>query len=128
MAAKRTPFGAFGGSLKNFSATDMAEIASRAALKSARALIPEHVDHIIFGKFLRIYLLKIKFFLGNAINTNKDSIYLARHVGLRINVPNTTPAYTVNRLCASSFQSIINAAHVGNIIVCIFLNNRIFSK
>ncbi|KAG0368280.1 hypothetical protein BGX24_002886, partial [Mortierella sp. AD032] len=37
--------------------------------------------------------------------------YLARHVGLRTGLDITVPALTVNRLCGSGFQSIINAAH-----------------
>lgn len=39
-------------------------------------------------------------------------MYMARHIGLRTGIPEKTPAYLVNRLCASSFQSIINAAQV----------------
>src|SRR2546426_7681518 len=34
----------------------------------------------------------------------------ARHVGLKAGVPNHVPALTVNRLCGSGIQSIINAA------------------
>uniref|UniRef100_A0A915DBW6 Uncharacterized protein n=1 Tax=Ditylenchus dipsaci TaxID=166011 RepID=A0A915DBW6_9BILA len=68
VGAKRTAFGTYGGKLKNHSATDMAEIASRAAIKSA-SISPEHVDHVIFG---------------NVIQSSKDAAYLARHVGLRV--------------------------------------------
>jgi acetyl-CoA acyltransferase 2 len=50
VAAKRTAFGTYGGKLKNHSATDLAEIASRAALQSI-AMKPELIDHVIFGRF-----------------------------------------------------------------------------
>ncbi|KAM5219412.1 3-ketoacyl-CoA thiolase, mitochondrial isoform 3-T4 [Hipposideros larvatus] len=40
--------------------------------------------------------------------TSSDALYLARHVGLRVGVPKETPALTVNRLCGSGFQSIVN--------------------
>lgn len=49
VGAKRTPFGAFCGSLKNHSATELATITVKSALKSA-SVTPEHVDHVIFGK------------------------------------------------------------------------------
>uniref|UniRef100_A0AC35U7K7 3-ketoacyl-CoA thiolase, mitochondrial n=1 Tax=Rhabditophanes sp. KR3021 TaxID=114890 RepID=A0AC35U7K7_9BILA len=94
-AAKRTAFGTFGGTLKNHSATDLATIAAQAALKDA-SLEPEHVDHIVFG---------------NVIQSSKDSIYLSRHVGLKIGLQESTPAVVVNRLCGSGFQSIVDASH-----------------
>ncbi|ETE58582.1 3-ketoacyl-CoA thiolase, mitochondrial, partial [Ophiophagus hannah] len=40
--------------------------------------------------------------------SSRDAAYLARHVGLRVGVPIPTPALTVNRLCGSGFQSIVN--------------------
>ncbi|EDL09519.1 acetyl-Coenzyme A acyltransferase 2 (mitochondrial 3-oxoacyl-Coenzyme A thiolase), isoform CRA_i [Mus musculus] len=43
VAAKRTPFGAYGGLLKDFSATDLTEFAARAAL-SAGKVPPETID------------------------------------------------------------------------------------
>jgi acetyl-CoA acyltransferase 2 len=48
VSAKRCPFGAFGKALKNYTATDLAEIVSKAALK-ASSISPENVDHVIFG-------------------------------------------------------------------------------
>ena len=44
--------------------------------------------------------------------TSADAGFLARHVGLKCGVQVGTPALTVNRLCGSGFQSIVNAAHV----------------
>uniref|UniRef100_A0A914BUD8 Mitochondrial 3-ketoacyl-coa thiolase n=1 Tax=Acrobeloides nanus TaxID=290746 RepID=A0A914BUD8_9BILA len=94
VAAKRTAFGTFGGTLKNHSATDLAEISARAALQSA-SLNPENVNHVIFG---------------NVIQSSKDAAYLSRHVALRIGLPVHTPAVTINRLCGSGFEAIINGA------------------
>uniref|UniRef100_A0A2K5HWA7 Acetyl-CoA acyltransferase 2 n=1 Tax=Colobus angolensis palliatus TaxID=336983 RepID=A0A2K5HWA7_COLAP len=45
--------------------------------------------------------------LGNILHSS-NAIYLARHVGLRVGVPKETPALTINRLCGSGFQSIVN--------------------
>lgn len=96
MGAKRTAFGAFGGKLKDISATDLGVVAARAALQQAK-VGPEHVETIIFG---------------NVIQSSKDAAYLARHVGLKIGLAQHVPALTVNRLCASGFQSIVSVAQV----------------
>jgi acetyl-CoA acyltransferase 2 len=45
------------------------------------------------------------------MQTSADGAYLARHVGLRAGCPIETPAVTVNRLCGSGFESIVQAAH-----------------
>ena len=96
LAAKRTPFGAFGGALKDLSATDLAVHASRAALAQA-GVSPEAVGHVVFG---------------NVAQTSSDAIYLARHVGLRAGVPVSTPALTVNRLCGSGFEAVVQGARL----------------
>ncbi|KAI6180310.1 3-ketoacyl-CoA thiolase, mitochondrial [Aphelenchoides besseyi] len=94
VSAKRTAFGTFGGSLKSKTATDLAEHAARAAIGSAQ-IKPEKIDHVIFG---------------NVIQSSKDAAYLARTVGLRVEVPIETPAVTTNRLCGSGFEAIIEGA------------------
>lgn len=94
LSGRRTPFGTFGGSLKEFSATQLGAHAARAALDAA-AVDPAAIDHVIFG---------------NALQTSADAIYLARHVGLQAGVPQETPALTINRLCGSGFQAIVSGA------------------
>jgi acetyl-CoA acyltransferase 2 len=94
VSAKRTAFGTFGGTLKGHTATDLAEHAARAAV-SAASIKPEKIDHVIFG---------------NVIQSSKDAAYLARTVGLRVGVPIETPALTINRLCGSGFDAIIQGA------------------
>lgn len=95
VAAKRTPFGTFGGALKKMSATDLGVVASRAAIAQA-GIQPDDIDHVVFG---------------NVQQTSADAIYLARHIGLRCEIPQGVPAVTVNRLCGSGFESIIQGAH-----------------
>ena len=96
VAGARTGFGAFGGALKDHSATDLAVIAAQGAI--ARADIqPVFVDQVI---------------VGNALQTSADAIYLARHVALRAGCKVETPALTVNRLCGSGFEAIIQAARL----------------
>ena len=94
VGAKRTAFGAFGGTLKDLTATDLAVEAAKGALAQAN-VDPATVEQVVFG---------------NVQQTSADSIYLARHVGLRVGAPVAAPALTVNRLCGSGFQAIINGA------------------
>jgi acetyl-CoA acetyltransferase family protein len=94
LSGVRTGFGAFGGALKDHSATDLAVFAAKGALERA-AVEPAEVDHVI---------------VGNVLQTSADAIYLARHVALRSGCPIETPAVTVNRLCGSGFEAIIQGA------------------
>jgi acetyl-CoA C-acetyltransferase/acetyl-CoA acyltransferase 2 len=45
------------------------------------------------------------------MQTQADAIYCARHVGLKCGIPEEVAAVTVNRLCGSGFESLIQAAH-----------------
>jgi acetyl-CoA C-acetyltransferase/acetyl-CoA acyltransferase 2 len=96
LGAKRTPFGAYGGMLKDLSATDLAVHAAQAALAQA-GVSPQAVGHVVFG---------------NVAQTSSDAIYLARHVGLRAGVPVDSPALTVNRLCGSGFEAVVQGARL----------------
>mmetsp|Transcript_7148 Transcript_7148/g.15509 ORF Transcript_7148/g.15509 Transcript_7148/m.15509 type:complete len:404 (-) Transcript_7148:219-1430(-) len=93
IAAKRTPFGSFGGSLKKISATDLAVEAT----KSAFASLPEGtVSASDVGEC----------YVGNVIQSSPDAAYCARHVGLMAGIPTSTPALTINRLCGSGFETV----------------------
>lgn len=96
IAAKRNPFGAYCGSLAHLSAIDLGVHAAKAALMSID-LAPDTIDHVIFG---------------NVLQSSKDAIYLARHIGLKSGVPEEVPALTVNRLCGSGFEAIIQGARL----------------
>lgn len=101
IAAKRTPFGAFGGKLKNLTANELGGIAAKAAIQSLPANVQTHLATSPSPRQTVIF--------GNVLQTSTDAPYLARHVGHRAGLPVTTPANTVNRLCTSGFQSIIGA-------------------
>jgi len=56
---------------------------------------PAEFDHVIFG---------------NVMQTSADAIYGARHVGLKAGLKIETPAVTVNRLCGSGIEAIVQGA------------------
>ncbi len=95
LAGARTPMGRYGGALRDFSAQELGAFAARAAIERA-GVEPAEFDHVIFG---------------NAQQTSGDAIYGARHVGLKAGLPREVPAVTVNRLCGSGIEAIIQSAH-----------------
>ncbi|KAL7418091.1 putative acetyl-coenzyme A acyltransferase 2 [Mrakia frigida] len=95
VAAKRTPFGSFGGSLKDIKSSHLGGIAGMAALAELPEEMRTRVDEVIFG---------------GVVQSDNSTPYLARHVGHLSGLPVTTPALTLNRLCGSGFQAIINAS------------------
>src|SRR5881227_779568 len=96
MSGARTPFGRYCGKLKDFTAQELGAIAAKGAIERSK-LNAEEFAHVIFG---------------NAQQTSGDALYGARHVGLRAGLPIEIPALTVNRLCGSGMQSIVNAAQM----------------
>ena len=96
VAGKRTPFGAFGGGLKDVGATQLAVAAGRAALEQAKVPASD-IDHVI---------------LGNVVQSGADAAYVPRHVGLHLGVPVNVGALGLNRLCGSGFQAWISAAQM----------------
>ncbi|KAJ2082936.1 3-ketoacyl-CoA thiolase, mitochondrial [Coemansia sp. RSA 988] len=102
IAAKRTPFGAFGGKLKDWTANELGGIAAKSAIASLPVNMQEHLTKSASPRQSVIF--------GNVLQSSTDAPYLARHVGHRAGLPITTPAVTVNRLCTSGFQSIIAGA------------------
>ena len=96
LAGARTPMARYGGALRDLTALELGAVAARAALERSR-IEPAEFDHVIFG---------------NALQTSGDAIYGARHVGLKAGLPVEVPALTVNRLCGSGMEAIIQAAHL----------------
>ncbi|MEP6645036.1 MAG: thiolase family protein [Acidobacteriaceae bacterium] len=96
VSGARTPFGRYCGKLKDFTAQELGAVAGKAAIERA-GVDPKDFDHVVFG---------------NAQQTSGDALYGARHVALRAGLPIETPALTVNRLCGSGMQAIINAAQM----------------
>src|SRR5205823_7539828 len=96
VSGARTPFGRYCGKLKDFTAQELGAIAAKEAIQRAGVEANEF-DHVVFG---------------NAQQTSGDALYGARHVGLKAGLPIEAPALTVNRLCGSGMQAIVNAAQM----------------
>jgi acetyl-CoA acetyltransferase family protein len=94
VAGARTPMARYTGSFSEVSAIELGAHASKAAIERS-GIDPAEFDHAIFG---------------NVMQTSADAIYGARHVALKAGLKIETPAVTVNRLCGSGIESIIQAA------------------
>ncbi|NCU18959.1 thiolase family protein [Pallidibacillus pasinlerensis] len=90
----RTAFGTYGGALKDIPDVELGVIATKGALEKS-GVPAEDIDEIIFG---------------NVIHTSDNSAYLARHIGLKSGLRESSGAITLNRLCGSGLQSIVTAA------------------
>ncbi|MSU35762.1 MAG: thiolase family protein [Pedosphaera sp.] len=91
VAARRSPIGRFGGGLKSLAPTDL-------LLPVAEAVVPPPlnvaIDQVILGQVIQA---------GSGMN-------VARQLSLRLGVPQSSPAFTVNMVCASGLKSITLAA------------------
>jgi len=94
VAGARTPMARYTGSFSEVSAIELGAYASKAAIQRAGVDSAE-IDHAIFG---------------NVLQTSSDAIYGARHVALKAGLKMETPAVTVNRLCGSGIEAVIQAA------------------
>jgi len=89
LSAVRTPIGKFGGAFASMSAPDLGEVAARAAIERS-GLPPAAIDETIFGHARQA---------GGGPNT-------ARQVSHRAGIPDSVPAFTVNKACASSLKAL----------------------
>lgn len=116
--------------MKDHSATDLAEHAAKAAL-AAGGVAPELVNSVIMGNVMQVTFTRshentcvhiiicvltiiLSLSAPPKFQSSADAPYIARHVGLRCGVPIPVPALTVNRLCGSGFQAVINGAQVSS--------------
>lgn len=93
VSAVRTPIGSFGGSLKDFSATQLGAIVIKAAVERA-GLRPDDVQEVLMGSVLQANL-------GQA-----PARQAAKFAGL----PDSVICTTVNKVCASGMKAIAQAA------------------
>lgn len=87
--AVRTPVGRYGGTLKDINSGELASIVIESALRR-KGLLPELIDEVILGE----------------VRQTTESSNVARVAALRAGVPESSPAFTINRLCASGMQAV----------------------
>lgn len=95
VSAARTPIGNFGGTLKDFSAVDLGKIAAVEAIKRA-GIDSSLIDEVVIGNVLSA---------GHGQN-------IARQVAIKAEIPATTPALTVSKVCGSGLRAISLAAQM----------------
>lgn len=89
VAAKRSPIGNFGGSLRDVCALDLGTQVLQATLQSIN-LEPQEVDEVILGQVLQA---------GNGQN-------IARQIVLKSKLNQSVPAYTINKVCGSGLKAV----------------------
>src|SRR5215204_4938744 len=89
----RTAIGTFSGALKDVPAVDLGTTVAKEVI-SRSGIDVEEIDQVIVGNILMA---------GQGMNP-------ARQVGINAGVPETSPAMTLNRMCASGLQAIVSAA------------------
>jgi len=93
VSGKRTPFGSFGGSLTKIKPVDLAVHATKVMLKDL-GLSTDKISQVI---------------LGNVVPSSTDTMYGGRHLALKAGMPDSTPGITINRLCGSGIEAILQA-------------------
>ena len=95
--AVRTPFGKFGGGLRNIRPDDLAAAVLNAILDRSPDLDPSSIEEVI---------------LGNANGAGEDNRNVARMAALLAGLPVSVPGSTVNRLCGSSLDAAMSGSRM----------------
>ncbi|MGV9631689.1 thiolase family protein [Streptomyces sp. NPDC003487] len=93
--AVRTPFGRYNGGLAGVRPDDLAAHALRSLFARTPALDPARIDDV---------------YLGNANGAGEENRNVARMAALLAGLPTSVPGVTVNRLCASGLEAVVQAA------------------
>jgi len=93
LGAARTAIGKFGGALKDVHAAELGAVAAKAAIARA-GLAAGDIQEVLMGH-------------GRPAGVGPNP---ARQVGHRAGVPDTAPAYTINKACAGGMQAVASGA------------------
>jgi len=93
VGAARTPIGRYGGALRTVHPAELGGVSARAALDRGR-VAAELIDEVLIGH-------------GRQAGSGPNP---ARQVGARAGIPDTVPAQTINKACASGMQAIATGA------------------
>ena len=92
VSGARTPIARYGGTLKDINSGFLASHVIKEVMDRAN-ISPEQVDEVILGE----------------VRQTTESSNVARVAALRAGIPDSRPAFTINRLCASGMQAIASA-------------------
>ena len=95
VSAVRTPFGKFGGSLKNFKATDLGGLAIKEALKRA-GIEGAQVDEVVYGM---------------VVPAGQGQIP-GRQASIKGGIPHDVPVVTINKVCGSALRAVTLGAQI----------------
>ena len=98
ISAKRSPIGNFGGVFKDISAVQLGVNTLQSMLKET-GLKPELIDEVIIGNVC-----------GAGLETKCSKADEAIHSG----IPDTVPAYTVNKVCGSGMKAVSCCLMIGS--------------
>ena len=93
VGASRTPIGRYGGALRNVHPAELGAAAAKAALARA-GVRPSQIDEVLIGH-------------GRQAGSGPNP---ARQVGKHAGIPDSVPAQTINKACASGMQTIATGA------------------
>ncbi|MCF0246632.1 MAG: acetyl-CoA C-acetyltransferase [Ileibacterium sp.] len=93
VGAKRSAIGTMLGSLKNVTPAEMGATVLKAALEQANVK-PEMVNEVL---------------IGNVVSAGLGQ-NIARHVALDAGIPQEVPAHSINMVCGSGLEAVIDAA------------------
>src|SRR5688572_7165213 len=93
VGAARTPIGRYGGALRGIHPAELGATAAKAAMARAR-IAPAAIEEVLIGH-------------GRQAGAGPNP---ARQVGIRAGIPDTVPAQTINKACASGMQTIATGA------------------
>ena len=96
IVALRTPVGKYGGVLRDIRPDDLGAIVIKALVERTK-INPEQIDDLMWGC---------------ANQSGEDNRNIGRMSALLAGLPYTVPANTINRLCGSSLDALIQAARV----------------
>ncbi len=93
--AVRTPFGKYGGALSGTRPDDLAAHVIGALVRRAPGLDPATLDEVLFG---------------NANGAGEENRNVARMASLLAGLPTSVPGVTVNRLCGSGMEAVVQGS------------------
>lgn len=95
VSAARTPFGKFGGSLKDFQAVELGALAIKESLRRI-SLNPTQIDEVI---------------MGMVVPAGQGQIP-ARQAAIKAGIPHQIPVLTINKVCGSALKAVTLAAQI----------------